>query len=370
MDHELSPHLAAVLRPTPPRPSGTEMATQLAIGLNDSVLAIYEEALARYQANLLASSPIILGLFNTQGGQFTLYRPGAEPEQAPPPPVGYQVVKGVSHSSMALYQLVAPYLEDPGSPAWHGPVRAYRFQQAVVLAAVDDLGLPEATEHAVRHLLTENIVFMDRCLEQGTFSLQDLAAFAQGLKPSLHQTIAFAADTQVSHWMDVLDGWKRSLGDAWDRTYGATNSLYVTRTNNILFTVMAQFFGEHTFNDRLLLFETTEFETDPDKMVNLLARIVADRALGEVFFKDYFLMDVELLSSGARDAVTEEVDRRVPASNSAYTTFSGRDRVVQEAKDRGIEPLLPPLAPFHTHQWPWRTDAKAGEGPSRLEDVT
>lgn len=80
--------------------------------------------------------------------------------------------------------------------------------------------------------------------------------------------------------MDVLDGWQDSIGGAWDRTYGATNSLYVTRTNNILYTVMAQYFGVEAINDRLLLFETTEFDTTPDKMVELLVRIVADRALG------------------------------------------------------------------------------------------
>ena len=34
---------------------------------------------------------------------------------------------------------------------------------------------------------------------------------------------------------------KTMLGSDWDKTYGVTSSLYVTRTNNILFTVMAQF---------------------------------------------------------------------------------------------------------------------------------
>jgi hypothetical protein len=89
-----------------------------------------------------------------------------------------------------------------------------------------------------------------------------------------------------------------------------------------------------------------------------------------VFFKDYFVMDVELLSSGARDAVTSEMERRVPASSGAYTVFSGRDQIVEEARQRGLEPLVPPLAPFHSRSWPWRTDAAEGEGPSRLEDVT
>lgn len=169
--------------------------------------------------------------------------------------------------------------------------------------------------------------------------------------------------------MGVLDEWKQLLGEAWERTYGVTNTLYVTRTNNILFTVMAQFFGKHAFNDRLLLMETTQFTTDRETMLSLLARIVADRTLGKVYFKDYFLMDVELVSTGARDAVANEMSRRVPASGGAYMVFSGHDKVLQEARARGLEPLMPPLAPFHSQEWPWRTDDTQGEGPKTLAQV-
>ncbi len=59
--------------------------------------------------------------------------------------------------------------------------------------------------------------------------------------------------------------------------------------------------------DRLLLIETPEFETTPDKLLDVLTRIVADRGLGMVFFKDYFLMDVELLGGGGRAAIEREM---------------------------------------------------------------
>jgi hypothetical protein len=167
----------------------------------------------------------------------------------------------------------------------------------------------------------------------------------------------------------VIAEWKQLIGDAWDKTYGVTNSLYVTRTNNILFTVLAQYFGKQAFNDRLLLFETTAFQTDRETMLNLLSRIIADRALGKVFFKDYFLMDVELVSAGALDAVKSEVARRIPASSGAYTTPAGHGRIKHEAEQRGIEPLLPPLAPFHSQEWPWRTDEAEGEGPKTLAEI-
>jgi len=104
-------------------------------------------------------------------------------------------------------------------------------------------------------------------------------------------------------------------------------------------------------------------------MLNLLARIVADRVLGKVFFKDYFLMDVELLSTGARDAVAAEMAKRVPASGGAYMVFAGRAKIIEEARKRGLEPLMPPLAPFHSQEWPWRTHAGEGEGPKSVAEV-
>ena len=83
--------------------------------------------------------------------------------------------------------------------------------------------------------------------------------------------------------------------------------------------------------DRLLLIETPEFETTPEKMLDVLTRIVADRGLGMVFFRDYFLMDVELLGGGGRKAIEHEMTQARPEApaadrwrRSAPTTGPGR----------------------------------------------
>ena len=52
----------------------------------------------------------------------------------------------------------------------------------------------------------------------------------------------------------------------------------------------------------------------------MLVRIVADRAIGEVFFKNPRVMDVELLGDAAREAIMKDATSERPA-------------------------LLPPLAP-------------------------
>jgi len=367
---DLPPFLQSVIAPVPPT-TPAAVAAQNAINLDNSMQDIYANALAVYQQNFLNTSPIILALFTNTGGNFILYRPGKDPLTAPQVPIAYQVVKGVSHSAMAVYQIIAPFILEPSNPSWRAPMRIWRESQKVTLDSADALDLPADIKANVKELLSRNIAFMDECLKSGTFTLQGIEDYATGLAPFIQKSVEFAARLQVGHWMGVMAEWKKLLGNDWEKTYGVTNTLYVTRTNNIFFTIMAQFFGKEAINSRLILLETTEFTTEPTTMLNLLSRIVADRALGKVFFKNYYLMDVELVSTGSRDAIasTEANQLKIPASAGAYTVFSGRKAIETEAKKLGFTPLMPPLAPFHSQEWPWRTSQKDGKGPDSLEEA-
>src|SRR5438552_19011661 len=110
--------------------------------------------------------------------------------------------------------------------------------------------------------------------------------------------------------MGVLDGWRASLGPDWDKTYAAANTLYVARQNNVLFSVLAQYFGPDAINDRLMLIETISFTTTPDEMLESLTRVIADRSVGAAFFGNYYLMDYELMGGDARAAIIDEDEKR------------------------------------------------------------
>lgn len=66
------------------------------------------------------------------------------------------------------------------------------------------------------------------------------------------------------------------LGPDWDKAYAASNTIYVARQNNVLFSVLAQFFPPEAINDRLLLIETVSFTTTQADMLDSLTRIIAD----------------------------------------------------------------------------------------------
>src|SRR5262245_57017029 len=192
-------------------------------------------------------------------------------------------------------------------------------------------------------ILQNNVNFMDDCLKSGVITVAALQAFAAKQSPELKKVIAWAAWTQVAHWMDVIGEWKKMLGDDWNKTYAVCNSIYVTRQNNILFGVLAQYFGPEAINDRLLLIETISFTTTPNDMLESLTRVIGDRSVGALFFGNDRLMDYELMGG------------------------DGRKTIIAQAAKLGMKPFLPPAVPFGSRQWP--TLITPGPGPTSLDDL-
>lgn len=329
-----------------PPASARVVAEHAVLALNASMIQLYDASLEKFKQNMRDQVPIILALFTGAGGQMILYRPGQAPEVAPPVPLVYQLAKSVGHSTMAIYQIVAPYISNAyANHLWRPPLEMYRTQNQTALDCLDALEMSDDDRSVLRTILQRNLAFMDGCLAKGGYSYDDVQKYIRDTTPHSVKTIGIGSSAQVAHWMKVLETWKNELGESWGRTYAVSNSLYVARQNNILYSVLVQFMGAETMGDRLLLVETPEFETTPEKMLDVLGRIVADRSLGMVFFCDYFLMDVELLGGGGRAAIEREMAKR------------------------GKEAVLPTLAPFRSNDWPWKTDPTKGTGPARLEDV-
>ncbi|WP_246505296.1 hypothetical protein [Microvirga antarctica] len=216
-----------------------------------------------------------------------------------------------------------------------------RMQSALDGLAVTDM--PEEWRENSRLVLENNLAFMDVSLRDNAIGFANLQAFAAKQAPLLRKNVAWAAETQVKHWMGVLAEWKALVGNDWDKTYAASNTIYVARQNNVIFSVLAQYFGPQAINDRLLLIETVSFTTTPDDMLDSLTRIIADRSVGALFFGNYHLMDYELMGGDARTAI------------------------IAETKRRGMTTFLPPAVPFGSHQWP--TLVTPGDGPASLDDL-
>jgi hypothetical protein len=323
--------------------SAASIATTDVLALNARMFELYGNAGTVFRQNLMAKHPIVLGLFSGAGGRFILYRSGMEPLDAPPVPIAYQLMKSVGHSTMALAEVVMPYLDNTSDTSWRASLLAYRSQMQSALNGLNAADVLGDWQENSRIILQNNIAFMDDCAKNGVITVAAFEDFAKKQAPFLKKNIAWAAQTQVGHWMDVLADWKKQLGSAWDQTYAASNTIYVARQNNVLFSVLAQFFGPDAINSRLVMIETISFTTTPEDMLEALTRIVADRSVGAAFFGNYYLMDYELMGGDARQAV------------------------IDESKKRGMTPFLPPAVAFGSHQWP--ALITPGSGPASLADI-
>ena len=320
-----------------------ETANGDVLALNAAMFDLYGNSGQIFQKNILAKHPVILGLFSGAGGRFILYRPGQPPLEAPSVPLGYQLLKSVGHSTMALAEVVAPFVDNPANQSWRGAMASYRSRMQAALTNLDATDLPADYKANNHTILANNIAFMDACIAKGGFSQADLDAFGKRQAPFLAKNVSWAAHIQVAHWMKVIGDWKTMLGSDWDQTYAASNTIYVARQNNVLFSVLAQYFPPDAVNDRLLLIETVSFTTTPQDMLEGLTRIISDRSVGSIFFGNYHLMDYELMGGDARNAI------------------------IEESAKLGRKPFLPPAVPFGSHQWP--TLVTPGPGPTSIADL-
>jgi hypothetical protein len=325
--------------------SKSQVAEQNVLALDIAMFGLYDDAQMKFQKNFLAQHPVIMALFSNQGGSLILYRPGKAPLAAPPVPIRYQIYKSVGHSALALFELVGSHLGTVSDHSWVGQMRAFRATSQTAIESLDGVDLEADARENQRKVLSANNKFMDACLAKGSYTFADIQQYAVEVKPLLTHNVWLGASTQVQHWMKVIKDWKEMLGPDWNKTYGISNTLYVARQNNVLFSVLAQFFGKDAMNTRLFLFETSQFVTTPDQMLDVLIRTVADRSVGQVFFGNYYLMDYELMGGDGRKAIQEE------------------------DKKYDIPVFLPPAVPFHSNEWPFRIDPSQGEGPATIEQI-
>jgi hypothetical protein len=323
--------------------TASDIAAKDVLALNTGMFELYGDAAKIFQKNILSKHPVILGLFSGAGGRMILYRPGMPPMDAPQVPIAYQLLKSVGHSTMALAEVVGPYVDNPDDKSWRGSMLAYRSRMQSALDGLDATPMEPGWRDNNRTILQNNLAFMDECVAKGVIPFATLEAFGKKQAPFLAKNVTWAAQTQVGHWMTVLADWKKQLGADWDKTFAASNTIYVARQNNVLFSVLAQFFGPDAINNRLLLIETISFTTSPTEMLESLTRIIADRSVGSLFFGNYHLMDYELMGGDARVAIAAETGKR------GMTTF------------------LPPAVPFGSKQWP--ALVTAGPGPASIADL-
>lgn len=328
--------------PTPrATPYTTTAAQDNILALNRAMMPIYDNELSLFQADFLKTHPIIVARFDGAGGQFTLFRPGQPPLKADEAPIIYQLVKSVGHSAMVTFDMAAPYI-NADSSTWKPQMQGFQTKIETALSTLDQSGIQKDDQTTVKDVLTTINDFLKKCLADNKITQDELTAYGLKCRPFFAKLIKVSAYAQAHHDMAILAEWKKLLGDQWKETYAITNTMMVTRQNNLLFSMLAEFMGRDSINHHLYMFETTSFETTDNDLINLLIRSLNDNKMGKTMLGNYWAMNTELLSNG------------------------GTEIIAAEAKHYGLPMILPDKEPFNSTDWPWRHNSKEGSGPAEL----
>jgi hypothetical protein len=159
--------------------SAAETATKDLLALNTMMFQLYGASGAIFRKNLMGNHPIILGMFFGADGRFILYRPGQPPLEAPSVPIKYQLMKSVGHSTMALSEVIMPFLDNASDTSWRGSLVAYRSQMQSALDGLNKADLLGDWQDNSKLILANNIAFMDDCAKNGVITVAAFQAFAK-----------------------------------------------------------------------------------------------------------------------------------------------------------------------------------------------
>src|SRR4030088_308758 len=156
---DLPEYLKGISGTTAPTPAA--LAAKNTLQLNTTMFELYDNAAQVFQRNILAKHPLILALFSGAGGRMILYRPGMAPTEAPQVPIVYQLLKSVGHSTMALAEVVGPYVDNADDKSWRGAMLAYRSRMQSALDGLDLTPMEPGWRDNNRTILQNNIAFLD-----------------------------------------------------------------------------------------------------------------------------------------------------------------------------------------------------------------
>jgi hypothetical protein len=165
----LPPYMAPIAGKAAATPS--DIATKDVLALNSGMFELYGDAARIFQNTILSRHPVILGLFSGAGGKLILYRPGMAPVEALQVPVIYQLLKSVGHSTMALAEVVGPFVDNPNDKSWRGSMLAYRSRMQSALDGLDDVPMEPGWRDNNRILPAEQSRLHGRMRCQGRHSL-------------------------------------------------------------------------------------------------------------------------------------------------------------------------------------------------------
>ena len=188
----------------------------------------------------------------------------------------YELYKSVSHTLLHVALLVSPFLSNPGSTAWHGPMKNYLAKVEAIIQAL------HSSTHLKRELpmavLSSVSGFLRSCLEKLKLNEEEWDDLNRDNFWRIKECMMLATKEQADESVKALMKWKNKLGpDLWHNVYVVIPTVQPVARTNPRFEIFRNLLDEDRVETHIIC---SEYPRNEEEARTLLGRVVGDRAIG------------------------------------------------------------------------------------------
>jgi hypothetical protein len=219
-------------------------------------------------------------------------------------PAEYHTLKGVAHSTLALFTLLT---HEPGQPLDAERLKALAEYHKLLEAAgpgVEKFGFDPETLARQKRILARATTFAAQVLKDQKVSADDLAKFCRTSRADVVANGVAAARAQLVATHKQVMEWKKQMTPVeWSGLTVVIPGSQPARVENAAVQYFARLFGETTGESRRVVYAEGLWEED--QALRLLGTLRLDGKLGAAVFGDRFRMYRDFVADGARVAIDE-----------------------------------------------------------------
>jgi len=264
--------------------------------LNDTAIAIYQQAKSRY---LAAADPVVI-----VGASSILIRQHGAVRRVGAIPAAYHLLKTVDHVPRSLWAALRPAIDGlDRDETWRSELTALRPRVEAALAALPKAGLPAEAAIRDEQMLQACLSLIDGYLATGVPAPDKLQGELRALAPAVLADAAEAARAQIDAIDRDVRPWWAGLSQAErDHTFVVVLGVKTARVGNAAYAYFVNLLGSAEDGHRVVYAEGIFDEPGAD---GLLATLLTDRRLSVDFFVDERRMERDLLADGAEARLLE-----------------------------------------------------------------
>jgi hypothetical protein len=219
-------------------------------------------------------------------------------------PADYHTLKGVAHSTLGLFTLLA---HDAGKPLGEDRLKDLKeFQTRVNAAgpAVEKYGFDAETLDRQKRILGRAQQLIAKAMQDGKVSPDDLAAYARSSRADVLANARGSARAQLTAMHKQMTEWKKELTpEEWSTLTVIVPAAATARKDNTVVQYFARLFGETTGESDRIIYAESIYEEE--KAMNLLGTLRLDSKLAATMFGDRFRLWRDFLADGGRSVIDE-----------------------------------------------------------------